>query len=99
MRLKDAQLIKSLLEEFNSIVSEFSEEINETLEGKRQKCLQILEKKIKGLEHEQKALELGCGYLDSLEECPVCNNVTLVTRMFGGCKCMNPDCGFYEIAF
>ena len=48
MRLKDAQLIKSLLEEFNSIASEFSEEINETLEGKRQKCLQILEKKNQG---------------------------------------------------
>lgn len=102
MKLDDAQKVLESLKELSVDVEYFSWGPSyEFAKDRQKKAISIMKKYIKTLEETQNNNKLrkkyGVGHLDSLEICPECGKLSLVTYMAGGMECK--ECDYSEIAF
>lgn len=96
MTLQQAEMVLDTLQKL--IIDEsLSAEEQENAQDRKTVSIAIMRAYIGQKEHQQLKIDMGVGMLDSLEECPKCGELSLVSKMSGGYECKL--CGYGEIAF
>jgi len=98
MTLNEANKVLESLRELSVDVEYFSWGPSyEFAQARQKEAISILTNYVKELEEQKLKNDVGAGMLDSIEQCPECEDGIVISKMSGGYHCNK--CNYGEIAF